>query len=148
MLHPPAHLHQVLQDVLARQLIGLDVHSAHRDQQIPKTFQTIKAVSHLPSHTFSYLFTTGLIRASDDFTTSFLQFSLFSIALWDTVNYRPVHSLMLPSHLFFCMPCLHERNKCCLPHTKKNIGTNSINPLTNNNNNKIHFQNHHLSADL
>ena len=37
---------------------------------------------------------------TDDFTTS-----LFSIALWDFANSRPVHSLML-SHLFFCLPCL------------------------------------------
>lgn len=35
MLHPPTHLHQVLQDVLARQLVGFDVHCAHCDQQIP-----------------------------------------------------------------------------------------------------------------
>ena len=43
---------------------------------------------------------------TDDFTTSFLHFSLFSTALWDLANSRPVHSLMLSSHLFFCLPCL------------------------------------------
>ena len=43
---------------------------------------------------------------TDDFTTSFLHFSLFSTALWDSANSRPVHSLMLSSHLFFCLPCL------------------------------------------
>ena len=32
--------------------------------------------------------------------------SLFSTALWDLANSRPVHSLMLSSHLFFCLPCL------------------------------------------
>ena len=32
-------------------------------------------------------------------------FSLFSTALWDLPNSRPVHSLMLSSHLFLC-PCL------------------------------------------
>ena len=42
----------------------------------------------------------------DDFTTSFLHFSLFSTALWDLPNSRPVHSLMLSSHLFLCLPCL------------------------------------------
>ena len=42
----------------------------------------------------------------DDFTTSFLHFSLFSTALWDFANSRPVHSLMLSSHLFLCLPCL------------------------------------------
>ena len=29
-----------------------------------------------------------------------------STALWDLANSRPVHSLMLPSHLFLCPPCL------------------------------------------
>ena len=43
---------------------------------------------------------------TDDFTTSFLQFSLFPTALWDLANSRTVHSLMLSSHLFFCLPCL------------------------------------------
>ena len=32
--------------------------------------------------------------------------SLFSTALWDLLNSRPVHSLMLSSHLFLCLPCL------------------------------------------
>ena len=44
--------------------------------------------------------------ATDDFKISFLHFSLFSIALWDLANSRPVHSLMLSSHLFRCLPCL------------------------------------------
>ena len=43
---------------------------------------------------------------TDDFTTSFLHVSLFSTALWDLPNSRPVHSLMLSSNLFFCLPCL------------------------------------------
>ena len=39
--------------------------------------------------------------------SSFLRFSLFSTAaLWDLPNSRPVHSLMLSSHLFLCSPCL------------------------------------------
>ena len=42
----------------------------------------------------------------DDFTTSFLHFSLFSTALLDLANSRPVHSLLLSSHLFFCLLCL------------------------------------------
>ena len=42
---------------------------------------------------------------TDDFTTSFLHFSLFSTALWDLANSRPVPSLM-SSHLFFCLPHL------------------------------------------
>ena len=42
-----------------------------------------------------------------DFATSSLHFfSLFSTALWDLPNSRPVHSLMLSSHFFLCLPCL------------------------------------------
>ena len=33
-------------------------------------------------------------------------FSLFSTALWDLANSRPVHSLMLSSHLFLLLLCL------------------------------------------
>ena len=43
---------------------------------------------------------------TDDFATSFLHFFLFSTALWDLANSRPVHSLMLSSHLFLGPPCL------------------------------------------
>ena len=48
----------------------------------------------------------GCWGTTDDFATSFLHFSLFSTALWDLPNSRPVHSLMLSSHLFLCPPCL------------------------------------------
>ena len=48
----------------------------------------------------------GLWGTTDDFATSFLHFSLFSTALWDLPNSRPVHSLILSSHLFLCLPCL------------------------------------------
>ena len=37
---------------------------------------------------------------TDDFTTSFLLFSLFSTTLWDLANSRPVHSPLLSSRLF------------------------------------------------
>ena len=43
---------------------------------------------------------------ADNFATSFLHLSLFSTALWDVPNSRPVHSLMLSSHLFLCLPRL------------------------------------------
>ena len=49
----------------------------------------------------------GRWRTTDDFAISFLHFSLFSSALWDLSNTRPVHSLMLSSYL--CLPYL-------LPH--------------------------------
>ena len=39
----------------------------------------------------------GCWGSTDDFATSFLHFSLFSTALWDLLNSRPVHSLMLSS---------------------------------------------------
>ena len=61
-------------------------------------------------HTFTsphlFLNREGLWGTTDDFTTIFLHFSLFSTARWDLANSRPVHSLMLSSHLFFCLPCL------------------------------------------
>ena len=43
---------------------------------------------------------------TDDFTTTFLHFPVFSTALWDLANSRAVHSLVLSSHLFLCLPCL------------------------------------------
>ena len=41
----------------------------------------------------------GRWGTTDDFTASFLHFSLFSTTLWDSANSRSVHSLMLSSHL-------------------------------------------------
>ena len=55
---------------------------------------------HLPLHC------GGRWGTTDDFTTSSLHFSLSCTALLDLVKSRPVHSLMLSSHLFFCLPCL------------------------------------------
>ena len=48
----------------------------------------------------------GRWGSTEDFTTSFLHFSLFSTALWDLAKSRPVHSLMLSSRLILCLPCL------------------------------------------
>ena len=48
----------------------------------------------------------GRWGTTDDFATSFLYFSLLSTALWDLPNSRPVHFLMLSSHLFLCLPSL------------------------------------------
>ena len=48
----------------------------------------------------------GRQGTTDNFTTSFLHFPLFSTALWNLVNSRPVHALMLASHLFLSLPCL------------------------------------------
>ena len=48
----------------------------------------------------------GRWGTTDDFTPSFLHSSLLSTALWNLVNSRHVHFLILPPHLFFCLPCL------------------------------------------
>ena len=48
----------------------------------------------------------GWWGTTDDFATSFLHFSLFSTALWDLANSRPVHFLMLSSYLFLFQPFL------------------------------------------
>ena len=66
-------------------------------------------VVRLPSHLISSLLSfnrEGRWGTTEDFATSFLHSSLFSKALWDLPNSRPVHSLMLSSHLFLCLPCL------------------------------------------
>ena len=51
-------------------------------------------------------------------------FSLFSTALWDLTNSRPVHSLMLSSHLFLCPPkekqALQERTGDIGVHVHRN----------------------------
>ena len=57
-------------------------------------------------HHHQSLSSEGHWGTTDDFATSFLHFSLFSTALWDLVNSRPVHSLMLSSHLVLCLPYL------------------------------------------
>ena len=61
---------------------------------------------HHHHHHHQSLNCEGRWGTTDDFATSFLHFSLFSTALWDLPNSRPVHSLMLSSHLFLCLPCL------------------------------------------
>ncbi|WP_293689672.1 hypothetical protein, partial [Thiolapillus sp.] len=48
----------------------------------------------------------GSLGTTDDFATGYLNFSLFSTALLDLANTRPVQSQMLSSHLFLRLPCL------------------------------------------
>ena len=62
--------------------------------------------THHHHHHHQSLNHKGCWGTSDAFATSFLHFSLFSTALLDLANSRPVHSLMLSSHLLFCLPCL------------------------------------------
>ena len=61
---------------------------------------------HHHHHHHQSLNREGRWVTTDDFATSFLHFSLFSTALWELPNSRPVHSLMLSSHLFLSPPCL------------------------------------------
>ena len=56
----------------------------------------------------------GCWGTTDDFATSILHYSLFSTALWDLANSRPVLFLMLSSNLFFCLPCLFPPFHCAL----------------------------------
>ena len=62
--------------------------------------------ANLHHHYHQSLNREGRWGTTDDFATSFLHFSLFSTALWDLPNSRPVHSLMLSSNLLLCLPCL------------------------------------------
>ena len=55
----------------------------------------------IQNHHHQSLNREGRWGTTDDFATSFLLFSLFSTALWDLANSRPVHSLTLSSYLFF-----------------------------------------------
>ena len=74
----------------------------------------------------------GRSGTTDDFATSFLHFSLFSTALWDLANSRPVHSLKLSSHLFLTWS-LHDemQHKILLLRkwkslSKRNLGFVSV----------------------
>ena len=75
-------------------------HSTFQVHTATKIFQ----LHHLSSHLS--LNHEGLWGTTDDFATGFVHFSLFSTALWDLPNSRPVHSLRLSSHLFLCLSCL------------------------------------------
>ena len=83
----------------ACRLIG-NMKRSSRKKQPAKFAESYKLHLHLS------LNRGGRLGTTDDFTTSFLHCSLFSTALWDFASSRHVHSLMLSSHLFFCLPCL------------------------------------------
>ena len=73
--------------------------------------QRVESYSHHHHHHHHYRHHLSLNRegrwdTTDDFKTSFLHFFLFSTALRDLANSRPVHSLTLSSHLFLLLPCL------------------------------------------
>ena len=62
---------------------------------------------HLSSHLI-YPFCKGHWGTTDDFATSLLHFSQFSTVLWDLATSRPVHSLMLLSHLYHLSPITYH----------------------------------------
>ena len=66
---------------------------------VPKKKQEAKKTHHHHRRHLS-LNREGRWGTKDDFTTSFLHFTLFSTALRNLANSRPVHSLILSSHLF------------------------------------------------
>ena len=55
---------------------------------------------------FTCPLTTGVVWAPQMTSQSVSSIFLFPIDFCDLVNSRPVHSLMLSPHLFFCLPCL------------------------------------------
>ena len=104
----------------------------------------IGLISHLRTHHHHHhhlsLIREGRWRTTDDFTTSFLHFYLFSTALRDLAKSRPVYSLVLPSHLFLCLPCLlppftvlckmvlarHDERETCAYHFSLHLFTISL----------------------
>ena len=63
--------------------------------------------AHTSFLTFPFPLTAGLMGHHRWLHNQFTPFSsVNSTALWDLVNSRPVHFLMLSSHLFLCLPCL------------------------------------------
>ena len=98
-------------------LLGRDVRGPRLTNQVRGTLphSGFKASSAVPKegclvahhcHYHQSLNREGRWGTTDDFATSFLHLPLFSTALWNLANSRPVHFLMLSSHLFLCPPCL------------------------------------------
>ena len=75
------------------------------DMSHATTASLFRTILHHHHHHHQSLNREGHWGTTDDFATSFLHFCLFTIALWDLPNSRPVHSLMLSSHLFLCPLC-------------------------------------------
>ena len=61
--------------------------------------------SIVSSFIFTFALTMEVIGAPQMTSPPISSIFLFSTALWDLADSRPVHSLMLSSHLFFCLPC-------------------------------------------
>ena len=84
------------------------IRAASANRNVTVTIPRKKFEELLSSLSSSHLFFKheGRWYTTNDFATSFFHSSRFSTALWDLANSRPVHSLMLFSHLFLCLPCL------------------------------------------
>ena len=85
---------------------GLTMTGQERTTKTITTTTTTATTSTTTTHHHLSLKREGRRGTTDDFASSFLHLSLFSISLWDLTNSTPVHSPMLSSHLFFCLPCL------------------------------------------
>ena len=83
----------------------ITIHTSYMHEKKRTNQQITLAFAFLTSPHLS-LNLEGRWGTTDDFTTSFLHFSLSSTALWVLENYRPVHYLMLSPHLFLCLHCL------------------------------------------
>ena len=75
-------------------------------------WRPVKCIGSSHHHHHLSLNRDGRWGTTDDFTTSFLYFSLFSTALWDLANSRPIHFLMLSSHLFHSLLFLLPLSLC------------------------------------
>ena len=102
---PPPHTHTKLAHVAKMSQASCDHYNFAEFR--PNTFilgaYTAQCIMH--HHHHLSLNREGRLGTTNDFTTSFLHFPLFSTALWDLPNSGPVHCLM-SSHLFLCLPCL------------------------------------------
>ena len=58
------------------------------------------------SFTFTYPLTVRVVGAQQMTSQPVSSIFLLSTALWNFENARPVYSLMLSFHFFFCLPCL------------------------------------------
>ena len=84
--------------------IGQTFHP-HLRNNILSEFPDTSVTRKQSHHHHQSLNREGRWGTKDDFAVSFLHFSLFSNALGDLPNSRPVHSLTSSSQLFLCPPC-------------------------------------------
>ena len=93
--------------------VNLKSHTRHKERKISHQNTSENSI-HSPQHcvwVFIIIIINPLTARFVGAPQMILQpvfsiFLLFSTALWDLTNSRPVHFLMLSSHLFLCLPCL------------------------------------------